>query len=109
MMMLGKLSFFWLMMAIVTVGLVSYFVSLMIDGVFGKDGFGTIGNMIVLTAGFFAGIVGAEAWGFHFRGLQMSTYVGVAGALALFTVLALCKLHPSPRDGETQFTAQPVC
>lgn len=92
MMMLSKLSFFWLMMAVTTVGIISYFVSLTIDGVFGKDGFGTIGNMVVLTAGFFIGLIVAEELGYRIRGLQMATFVGVGSALGTFIVCALCKL-----------------
>ena len=90
---LSKLSFFWLLFAITTVGVVSYFVALTINGVFGKDGFGTIGNMVVLTFGFFLGIIVTE----HFqivnvRSFQIATYAGLAGALATFTVLALIKM-----------------
>ncbi|NJR13595.1 MAG: hypothetical protein HC779_04390 [Phyllobacteriaceae bacterium] len=88
MIMLGKLSAFWLFMAVSTVGVVSYFVALTIDGVFGKDGFGTLGNMAVLTAGFFGGLIMAEEIGYTVRGFQMATFVGVGGALGTFTVLA---------------------
>ena len=86
---LSKLPFFWLVMSVTTVGLLSYVVSLAFNRIFDKDGFGTIGNMIVLTAGFFGGIVAAEYFGHTFRGLQMNTYVGIAGALATFVVAAL--------------------
>jgi hypothetical protein len=92
MMMLSKLSFFWLLMAVTTVGIISYFISLMIDGVFGKDGFGTLGNMFVLTAGFFIGLIVWEAMGYRIRGLQMGTFIGVGSSLATFTVLAFLKL-----------------
>jgi hypothetical protein len=90
--MLGKLPFFWLIMSISTVAVVSYFISLMIDGVFGKDGFGTIGNMVVLTAGFFGGLVVAEKVRFAVHGLQQATFVGLGGALTTFLVLALLRL-----------------
>lgn len=90
--MLGKLPFFWLMMSVSTVAVISYFISLMIDGVFGKDGFGTIGNMVVLTGGFFLGLIVAEKLRYAVHGLQMATFVGLAGALATFLVLAILKL-----------------
>jgi hypothetical protein len=92
MLMLTKLSIYWLSFAVVTVGVISYFVSLTIDGVFGKDGFGTIGNMVVLTIGFFGGIVVYERVGYHLTNFQVSTYVGVAGALTTFMILAFLKL-----------------
>jgi hypothetical protein len=87
-----KLSGYWLTFAVVTVGVCSYFVALTIDGVFGKDGFGTIGNMVVLTIGFFGGIVAYERAGYYLTNFQLSCFVGVAGALLTFTVLALSKM-----------------
>jgi hypothetical protein len=92
MIMLAKLSFFWLSIAVIVVGVLSYFVALTIDGVFGKDGFGTIGNMVVLTAGFFGGIIVYEAAGYYLTNFQVSTYVGVGGALLTFVTLAFFKL-----------------
>ena len=92
MIMLSKLSVFWLGFAVVTVGVISYFLALMIQGVFGKDGFGTIGNMVVLTAGFFGGIVVYERLGYYLNNFQVSTYVGVGGALITFLILAFCKM-----------------
>jgi hypothetical protein len=92
MMVLSKLSFYWLSFAVITVGVISYFVALTIDGVFGKDGFGTIGNMVVLTLGFFGGMVGYEWIGYSLSSFQVSTYVGVGGALLTFMTLAFCKL-----------------
>jgi hypothetical protein len=92
MMMLSKLSMFWVFMSVSTVGVISYFVALTIDGVFGKDGFGTLGNMAVLTAGFFLGLIVAEEIGYIVRGFQMATFVGIAGALSTFMTLAFLKL-----------------
>jgi hypothetical protein len=92
MIMLMKLSGYWLAFAVITVAVISYFVALTIDGVFGKDGFGTIGNMVVLTIGFFGGMVMFESAGYRLAGFQVSTYVGVGGALLTFTLLAFLKL-----------------
>lgn len=92
MIMLSKLSAFWLIMAVTTIAVCSYFVALTIDGVFGKDGFGTIGNMIILTAGFFGGIVAYERVGYYLTNLQVATMVGVGGALLTFVTFALLKL-----------------
>ena len=92
MIMLVKLSGFWLGMAIVTVSVCSYFIALTIDGVFGKDGFGTIGNMIVLTTGFFGGLIVFEAAGKYITSMQFATFVGIGGALLTFTLLAMIKV-----------------
>ena len=92
MIMLGKLSFYWLSFAVITVGVLSYFIALTIDGIFGKDGFGTIGNMVVLTVGFFGGIMVWERAGYYLTNFQISTFVGIGGALLTFIILALLKL-----------------
>jgi hypothetical protein len=89
---LSKLSVYWLSFAVITVAVISYFVALTIDGVFGKDGFGTIGNMVVLTTGFFGGIIVYESLGYYLTSFQISTFVGVGGALATFMVMAFLKL-----------------
>ncbi|MCU0832743.1 MAG: hypothetical protein MUC58_14790 [Rhizobiaceae bacterium] len=92
MMMLGKLPFIWLVLAISAVAIASYMMSLVIDGIFGKDGFGTIGNMVVFTVGFFGALIVAEMLGFRLRGLQMATFTGLGGAIGLFLTLALGKM-----------------
>ncbi len=89
---LSKLSIFWLSFAVVAVAVISYFVALTIDGVFGKDGFGTIGNMVVLTTGFFGGVIVYERLGYYLSNFQVSTFVGIGGALLTFVVLAFLKL-----------------
>jgi hypothetical protein len=90
--MLGKLPFLWLVLAISSVAIASYLMSLVVDGIFGKDGFGTIGNMVIFTAGFFGTLILAEQFGFRLRGLQMATFTGLGGSITLFLFLALCKL-----------------
>ena len=90
--MLMKMSPFWLIMAVTTVALFSYAISLILNNLFGRDGFGTIGNMTVLTLCFFGGIAGAEYFGYTFRGLQMNAYLGMSCALVGYFVLALIKL-----------------
>jgi hypothetical protein len=92
MLVLSKLSAYWLSFAVITVGVISYFVALTIDGVFGKDGFGTIGNMVVLTTGFFGGMIVYEKAGYYLSSFQVSTFVGVGGALFTFMTLAFLKL-----------------
>lgn len=92
MIMLSKLSFYWISFAVITVGVCSYFIALTIDGVFGKDGFGTIGNMVVLTFGFFGGIIVYERLGYYLTNFQISTFVGVGGALLTFVTLAFLKM-----------------
>lgn len=89
---LMKLSGYWLSFAVITVGVISYFVALTIDGVFGKDGFGTLGNMVVLTLGFFGGLIIYERAGFYLSNFQVSTFVGLGGALITFMTLAFVKL-----------------
>lgn len=88
---IASIPFVWLMLAIATVAIVSYMISLFLNSVFGRDGFGTIGNMMVLTCCFFGGIILGEMFGYRMNGLQMNTYLGLGASLGGFLVLAICK------------------
>ena len=90
--MLSRLPFEWLSFAVIVVAILSYFIALTIDGVFGKDGFGTIGNMVVLTIGFFTGMIIYELLGYQLLNFQHSCFVGVGGALLTFVTLATFKV-----------------
>ena len=88
---LASISLFWLVMAVTVVTLLSYLVSLFLDTIFGRDGFGTIGNIVILTGSFFGGIIIAEYFGYRVSGLQMHTYLGLAASLGGFLLLAIIK------------------
>lgn len=89
--MLSKIPTEWLIMAIVTVALLSFIFGYALDRIMNEDGFGPTGNMVVMTVGFFLGIYLANAYGIRFRQLDMGIGAGVIGGFAALTLLTLFK------------------
>lgn len=88
--MLAKISIEWLVMAFGAVSVLSFMLSLGLNVIIGKDGFGPFGTMFILTGGFFGSIAAANWWGIRMVDMQMGVFTGVAGAfLFLFTLLML--------------------
>lgn len=81
----------WIVLAITVVAILSFIVGVFFDGLMKDDGFGATGNMLVMTGGFFAAILGANARGIHFDTLGTAVAAGLAGAFAGMTMLALVK------------------
>jgi hypothetical protein len=89
--MLLNLDFSWLMIAVAVVAMLSYIFGLALDGVMGSDGFGALGNAVIVTAGFFLGILAANAYGITLRDLSLAVGAGLFGALLCLGLLAGCK------------------
>lgn len=89
--MLMKIDTSWLMMAVATVSILSYMISLGLDALMKGDGFGPIGNAILITAGFFLTIYVGNVRGFTFDSLAQATMVGIGGAFSILLVLTLAK------------------
>lgn len=89
--MLWNLDLSWLLMAVSIVAMLSYIFGMALDGVMGSDGFGPLGNMVVVTAGFFLGIFVANSYGITLRDLSLAIGAGLGGALISLGVLAGCK------------------
>jgi hypothetical protein len=81
----------WLAMAIAMVAIVSFMLGMALDALMDDDGFGPVGNMLVMTAGFFGTIIGANQHGIIFRDLAQATATGMVGAFACLTLVALVK------------------
>lgn len=81
----------WIVLAITVVAILSFIVGVFFDGLMKDDGFGATGNMLVMTGGFFAAVLGANARGIHFDTLGTGVAAGLAGAFAGMTLLALVK------------------
>lgn len=86
--MLWNLSFIWLCMAVVSVAILSFLLGLCMDAVMGADGFGPIGNTVVLVAGFFLTISLYNHFGHKFADLRIGTTYGLGGAFVTVAVLA---------------------
>jgi uncharacterized membrane protein YeaQ/YmgE (transglycosylase-associated protein family) len=89
--MLSNLDFGWLAMAVAAVAIFSFIFGLALDALISDDGFGAIGNMLVLTVGFFLAIVVANRYGHDFDELLNACLFGLGGAFTCFSALTLAK------------------
>lgn len=89
--MLLDLDATWIVLAIAVVAILSYIVGVFFDALMKDDGFGSTGNMLVMTGGFFATVLGANARGIRFDTLGTAAAAGLAGAFAAFALLGLVK------------------
>jgi hypothetical protein len=89
--MLSKIDPAWLMMAIATVAVLSYFFGAALDALMRDDSFGSFGNAIIMCGGFFLAILAANSHGYVLHGLHVAVLVGLGGAFLLLTTLALAR------------------
>lgn len=89
--MLMNLDLTWMMMAIAVVAILSFIFGMALDSLLGSEGFGPIGNTIVVTAGFFLGIYVANSYGIRFHDLKMAVATGLCGAFASLGIVAVVK------------------
>lgn len=89
--MLLELDTIWIVLAISTVAILSYIVGVFFDTLMHDDGFGATGNMLVMTGGFYAAVLGANVRGIRFDTLGTGAAAGLAGAFAAIMLLALAK------------------
>jgi hypothetical protein len=69
----------------------SFFLGNAMDGVFGGDGFGIFGNMLIIAAGFFIGIWVSRYLGYPIGNFRFGIVVGLAGSFVSLLVLAVLK------------------
>lgn len=89
--MLWKLDPVWLALSVSVICIVSFIVAMAIDFVMGEDGFGAVGNAVILTVGFVAGILFAEWWRLNLRELSHVAAFGLCGALGCMLVTVAIK------------------
>jgi len=89
--MLLELETTWIVLAFAVVAILSYIVGVFFDTLMHDDGFGATGNMLVMTGGFYAAVIGANVRGIRFDTLGTGAAAGLAGAFAAMTLLALAK------------------
>jgi hypothetical protein len=89
--MLMKLDPFWLMMAVATVTVLSYFFGAALNALMRDDSFGSFGNAVIMSGGFFLTILAANHQGYVLRGLHFAVLVGLAGAFLLLTTLTFIR------------------
>lgn len=89
--MIWKLDPAWLMMAVASVAVLSFFLGSVMDAIMSDDGFGPFGNMILIAVGFFAAIFVANVHGVAMGNLTFAVTTGLSGAFLTLSVLALIK------------------
>jgi hypothetical protein len=89
--MLWNMDQMWLLMAVTVVAILGFIVALALDAIMGREGFGPLGNMAVITAGFFLGIFVANYFGVRLNDMTRAAVTGVGGAFVSLFVLAAIK------------------
>ncbi|MBY8915910.1 hypothetical protein T8J41_09105 [Nitratireductor rhodophyticola] len=89
--MLMKLDTSWLIFALVAVTMIAYILSLGLDAAMKDDGFGAVGNAVIITAAFFGTIHLANQRGIRFSSLTEGATAGLGGAFAALLVLVVVK------------------
>jgi hypothetical protein len=89
--MLWNLDPAWLMMAVAFVAIISVFFGALMDAIMRDDGFGPVGNMVLITASFFVSILLANYSGIAMVNLTFAAATGLSGAFVTLAVLALIK------------------
>ncbi len=89
--MIANVGAFWLIMAVGTVAILSFILSLTLDAIIGQDGLGGMGGMLLMTGGFFGGLYGLNHFGMRFTNIQDGAVAGMVCALAAFAVVLVGK------------------
>lgn len=87
--MIWNLTGGWLFMVIAVVAMFSYLLGYFLDKIMMTDGFGVLGNMTVIAAGFVGGLYTYNVLGHLVSDLREGVVVGLIGAFATLTVAAL--------------------
>ena len=89
--MIWNLEMAWLLMAVATVVVLSFFFGSALDFLMREDGFGSTGNMVIVSTGFFLGIVSANRHGYDLHEMHLAVLVGLFGAFICLGALTLLK------------------
>jgi hypothetical protein len=89
--MIWNLPFGWLMLTIGCVTILAFILSMGLDAVMGREGFGPVGNAFVLTSGFFLAIFIFNSFGYNLADMKWAAGAGLLGAFASMTLLAIGK------------------
>jgi len=81
----------WLMMAVSTVSVLSYFFGSALNAIMKEDGFGSFGNAIIISGGFFLTLIAFNNEGYRLGGLQFAVLLGLAGAFCLLSSLTFLR------------------
>lgn len=74
-----------------TIALASFFLATAMDGVLGVDGFGVIGNQIILVIGFYLGVSLGHYYGYNIRDFKIGVIAGLIGSFVIMFLLSIIK------------------
>ena len=89
--MLLHLDTSWLLMTVASVAVFGFFFGSALDAIMQEDGFGSTGNTLLFTLGFFVAVMVANEHGIVLRDLKLAVAWGLSGAFAFIGALALLK------------------
>ncbi len=89
--MLLNLDTSWLLMTVATVAVFGFFFGTALDAIMRDDGFGSTGNTLLFTLGFFVAVMVANEHGISLRDLKLAIAWGLGGAFAFISTLAFIK------------------
>jgi hypothetical protein len=89
--MLLHLDTSWLLMTVASVAVFGFFFGSALDAIMKEDGFGSTGNTLLFTLGFFFAVMFANEHGIVLRDLKLAVAWGLGGAFAFIAALALLK------------------
>ena len=81
----------WLLMTVATVTVFGFFFGTALDAIMKDDGFGSTGNTLLFTTGFFAAVLIANSYGITLGDLKLAIAWGLGGAFIFISGLALLK------------------
>ncbi|RWB58064.1 hypothetical protein [Mesorhizobium sp.] len=89
--MLLHLGTTWLLFAVATVAVFGFFFGTALDAIMKDDGFGSTGNTLLFTLGFFVAVMVANEHGIGFKDIRLAVAWGLSGAFVFISVMALIK------------------
>ena len=89
--MLLHLDTSWLLMTVATVAVFGFFFGSALDAIMHDDGFGSTGNTLLFTLGFFVAVIVANEHGISLRDLKLAIAWGLGGAFTFISGMALIK------------------
>ncbi len=73
------------------VAILSFFIANTMDGVLGEDGFGVLGNQMIVMAGFYLGVLLARRYHVPVHDFAHMAVAGLVGAFVSLLILSISK------------------
>ncbi len=74
-----------------TIALAGFFLAYAMNSVLGVDGFGLIGNQIILILGFYLGVSLGHHYGYNIKDFKIGVIAGLIGSFVVMLLLSIIK------------------